>query len=107
MPEANMAMNRNMTPTPESSAGASQQYKMYSDIPMDTYGPDIEQKPLEDTHLMNSTVRSFTWSNVTVTVKDVKTKLPKAILTSASGAIEAGKCCTHARYLLVTYFSIR
>jgi len=57
----------------------------------DTYSFDIEQKALDGTHLLNTTVQNFIWQNITVTVKDNKTKLPKAILDNVSGIVEAGQ----------------
>ncbi|GME23629.1 ABC transporter protein [Neofusicoccum parvum] len=41
--------------------------------------------------LTNSTVSSYSWNNVTVTVKDRQTKSPKQILCAASGVVKAGE----------------
>lgn len=41
--------------------------------------------------LANNTVASYSWDNVTVTVKDRQTKSPKQILSSASGIVKAGE----------------
>jgi hypothetical protein len=57
----------------------------------DLYSVDIEQKAVEDAHLMNDTVKNFVWQGVTVKVKANKTKEPKAILDSVDGIVEAGK----------------
>src|SRR5277367_6461236 len=40
----------------------------------DPYVVDIEQKAVDDAHLMNDIVQDFVWQGVTVTVKDFKTK---------------------------------
>jgi len=42
-------------------------------------------------HLTNDTVRSFSWDNVTVTVKDRTTKKPLDILSDVNGYVEAGE----------------
>lgn len=52
---------------------------------------DPEQQAVADAHLNNSTVKSVTWSGVTVTVKDRETKKPKNIVDEAAGAVEAGE----------------
>lgn len=41
--------------------------------------------------LTNEAVQSFTWENITVTVKDRKTKQPLNLLSSVSGIVEAGE----------------
>jgi hypothetical protein len=41
-------------------------------------------------HLKNTTVHSLSWRDVTVTVKDRETKLPKAIVDNVEGIIHAG-----------------
>lgn len=52
---------------------------------------DIEKGTVMDyAHLTNTSVHSFSWENVTVTVKDRKTKQPLEILTNINGVIEAG-----------------
>jgi len=58
--------------------------------PHDAYAVDIEQKAVEDSHLMNDTVRHFAWQGVTVTVKEHGTKLPKTILEGVNGIVKAG-----------------
>lgn len=57
----------------------------------DPYTVDIEQKAVDDAHLMNNTVQDFVWQGVTVTVKDFKTKEPKAILDNVDGIVKAGR----------------
>jgi hypothetical protein len=59
-------------------------------ITPDGYSVDIEQKVVDETHLSNTTVRSFTWQGVTVAVKDRKTKRPKVILDNVEGMATAG-----------------
>ncbi|EDN99528.1 hypothetical protein SS1G_02382 [Sclerotinia sclerotiorum 1980 UF-70] len=54
---------------------------------------DVELAAVDDEHLKNTTVRNLIWKNVTVTVKDYKTKEPKAILDDLSGVVEAGEIC--------------
>lgn len=52
---------------------------------------DIEKGTVAEDHLRNTTVQSISWSNVTVTVKDRETKLPKTIVEDAEGIVEAGE----------------
>ncbi|KAG4032838.1 hypothetical protein MFRU_006g03010 [Monilinia fructicola] len=54
---------------------------------------DVEKSAVDEMHLQNTTVRNFIWKDVAVTVKDNKTKEPKAILSDVSGAVEAGEIC--------------
>ncbi|KAF5633056.1 ATP-binding protein cassette [Fusarium sp. NRRL 52700] len=54
---------------------------------------DSEQRPVAEKHLLNTTIKNFTWRNVTVTVKDRKTKQPKAIVDNVEGIVEAGEIC--------------
>lgn len=56
----------------------------------DGYAIDIEQKVVDDTHLMNNTVRNYLWQGITVTVKDRKTKEPTNILENVNGIVRAG-----------------
>lgn len=42
-------------------------------------------------HLTNDTVQSFSWEDITVTVKDRATKQPLNILSGVSGIIQAGE----------------
>lgn len=51
---------------------------------------DSEQRPVAEKHLLNTTIKNFTWRNVTVTVKDRETKQPKAIVDNVEGIVEAG-----------------
>jgi hypothetical protein len=52
---------------------------------------DIEQCAQDTSYLNNSVVQSLAWSDVTVTVSDRETKLPKQILSAVSGYVAAGK----------------
>jgi hypothetical protein len=63
---------------------------IYKHITQDAFNIDIEQSAVDDSQLMNDTVQNFLWKNVTVTVKDHKTKQPKAILKDVDGMVEAG-----------------
>lgn len=49
---------------------------------------DLERYESIGDHLDNTTVRSLSWRDITVHVKDRKTKQPIAILSSASGFVE-------------------
>jgi len=52
---------------------------------------DIEQCAHDTSYLNNSVVQNLAWSDVTVTVPDRETKLPKQILSAVSGYVVAGK----------------
>jgi hypothetical protein len=54
------------------------------------FSVDVEQRPVDEAHLQNTTVHSFTWQGVKVTVKDRKTKQPKVILDGIDGSAKAG-----------------
>lgn len=41
--------------------------------------------------LVNNTVQSYSWSNVTVTVKNSKSREPLDILSGVSGIVQAGE----------------
>jgi ABC-type multidrug transport system ATPase subunit len=55
--------------------------------------PDIEKgtDTSDFAHLTNDIVQTFSWENVTVTVKDRATKQPLDILSNVSGILEAGE----------------
>ncbi|KAK3692840.1 P-loop containing nucleoside triphosphate hydrolase protein [Podospora appendiculata] len=59
----------------------------------EAYNVDVEQRPLAEAHLVNTTVRSISWRDITVTVKDRETKLPKTIVGNVHGIVEAGEIC--------------
>ncbi|KAF2105736.1 ATP-binding cassette transporter-like protein [Lophiotrema nucula] len=53
---------------------------------------DIEKDAGGDyAHLTNNAVSSYSWENVTVTVKDRQSKQPKDILSSVTGSVQAGE----------------
>ncbi|KAI9763697.1 MAG: hypothetical protein M1840_009170 [Geoglossum simile] len=52
---------------------------------------DPEQNWKHDSQLDNHSVHSFTWKNVSVTVKDRKTKDLKKILSKVDGCVKAGE----------------
>ena len=51
---------------------------------------DVEKGATDYAHLTNTTVHSFSWEDVVVTVKDRKTKQPLDILAGVNGIVEAG-----------------
>jgi hypothetical protein len=51
---------------------------------------DVE-KNADYAHLSNTSVKSYAWENVTVTVKDRSTKQPTVILNKCSGIVNAGE----------------
>ncbi|KAJ4324157.1 hypothetical protein N0V84_003990 [Fusarium piperis] len=62
---------------------------------MDSLEPtmDLEECPVAEKHLLNTTVKNLTWRGVTVTVKDRETKKPKTIVDNVEGIVEAGEIC--------------
>ena len=62
----------------------------------DTSAADVEKNDMDYSSLRNDTVRNFTWQDVTVTIKDRRTKKPKAILANVDGYVEAGKIYFYA-----------
>jgi hypothetical protein len=64
---------------------------VYKGLPQSAFNIDIEQKVVDDCHLLNDTVRNFVWRGVKVVVKDRKTKQPKTILEDVAGVVEAGE----------------
>jgi hypothetical protein len=52
---------------------------------------DIEQYAHDTSYLNNNVVQSLAWKDVTVTVPDRETKLPKEILGGVNGYVAAGK----------------
>ncbi|GES57307.1 ABC transporter [Aspergillus terreus] len=51
--------------------------------------PDLEGN--EHQFLMNHSVHSFSWSDLTVTVKDRRTKQPRNLIDGSSGSVQAGE----------------
>ncbi|KAF2031371.1 P-loop containing nucleoside triphosphate hydrolase protein [Setomelanomma holmii] len=61
-------------------------------MPVSNHSADVEKAAGQEfTHLTNDTVKSFSWENVTVTVKDRATQQPLDILSGVNGIIEAGE----------------
>jgi hypothetical protein len=52
---------------------------------------DVEKSGGEYTQLINTSVHTFGWKDVTVTVNDRHTKQPKDILQNVNGIVKAGK----------------
>lgn len=53
---------------------------------------DVEKGAVGDyAHLTNTAVHSFSWQDVTVSVKDRKTKQPLDILSGVNGIVKAGE----------------
>ncbi|ESZ90228.1 hypothetical protein SBOR_9382 [Sclerotinia borealis F-4128] len=88
-------LDRTMTDTATSTLSqVSGKAEQENDMePRTQFNTDVERSAVDDTHLKNTTVRNFVWKDVTVTVKDNKTKQPKAILDGVSGVVEAGEIC--------------
>ncbi|EPS45883.1 hypothetical protein H072_154 [Dactylellina haptotyla CBS 200.50] len=56
------------------------------------FGPaDLELNRIQTSHLINDAVDHFSWKNLTVTVKDRKTKKAIQILDNAHGIVNAGE----------------
>jgi hypothetical protein len=51
---------------------------------------DVEKVGLESALLTNHLVQSFSWENVTVTVKDRRTKQALELLSNVRGIVKAG-----------------
>jgi hypothetical protein len=52
---------------------------------------DAEKNAGEYSQLINTSVQSFSWKDVTVTVKERNTKQPKDILHGINGFVKAGE----------------
>lgn len=52
---------------------------------------DIEKNEDDHSHLTNTTISSFCWEDVSVTVKDRSSHQPKNLLTNVSGSLAAGQ----------------
>jgi hypothetical protein len=83
-----MAYDDNMAP--QSSTTSHTGENEIKPANQDSFLVDVEQKMLDDCHLMNDVVRNYCWQGVKVVVKDHETKAPKAILQDISGVVEAG-----------------
>jgi len=51
---------------------------------------DIEKRAGDNNHLQNTTVHEFVWQDITVTVKDHKTKQSRTLLEGVNGIVKAG-----------------
>ena len=52
---------------------------------------DVEKDAgLDYAHLTNTTIKSFGWENISVTVKDRHSKQPKDILSNINGFVKPG-----------------
>jgi hypothetical protein len=51
---------------------------------------DVEKDAGADYALTNTSVQSYSWENVTVTVKDRQTKQLKELLSGINGIVKAG-----------------
>ena len=60
--------------------------------------PDVEKNGGDYAHLTNTSIKSFGWEGISVTVKDRQTKQPKDILSSVNGMIKAGKTSLSLHY---------
>ncbi|OPB44740.1 half-sized ABC transporter [Trichoderma guizhouense] len=56
-----------------------------------TAATDTEMNQVENAHLINDTINSFSWTNLEVAVKDRKTKATLTILSDAAGIVNAGE----------------
>ncbi|CBF69609.1 hypothetical protein AN6369.2 [Aspergillus nidulans FGSC A4] len=53
--------------------------------------PDVEQNAGSHDFLMNHSVQSFSWSDLTVSVRDRRTKQPLNLIESVSGSVQQGE----------------
>lgn len=51
---------------------------------------DIEQKSGENAYLTNTTIGTFAWQGINVSIKDGKSSQSKAILENVEGYVNAG-----------------
>lgn len=51
---------------------------------------DIEQRPVDEKHFLNTTVHRISWSGLTVAVKDRRTGQTKNILDNVEGLVNSG-----------------
>lgn len=67
---------------------ANEQYYLMENMDREM---DLEQRPVAEKHLLNTTVKNLTWRGVTVTVKDRESTELKPIVNNVEGVVEAGK----------------
>lgn len=51
---------------------------------------DVEKTAGDYAHLTNTSISTFSWEDVSVTVKDRQSRKPKTILSNVSGTLKAG-----------------
>jgi len=51
---------------------------------------DIEKHGGDYSHLSNTTLHSFAWNDITVTISARNAHVPKMLLTDVNGAVKAG-----------------
>ena len=68
---------------------------------------DIEKNAsIDKSFFSNSSVDSFSWSNIAVTVKDRRTKQPLNILSNVNGVVKAGEFTSRSLSIYeLTFFS--
>lgn len=57
---------------------------------IDSFVLDVEQKSVDDAYLNNSTISTFAWQGINVTIKDRESSQPKAILENVEGYVNTG-----------------
>jgi ABC-type multidrug transport system ATPase subunit len=62
-------------------------------LPSDQYSVDrdLEKSVEQNSHFINDSVHNLSWDNLSITVKDRKTKAPLKLLDSTFGHVEAGQ----------------
>jgi hypothetical protein len=68
---------------------------------------DCEKGSVDYLHLQNAIVRSYSWEQVTVEVKDRTTKQPLKLLNDVSGHINAGQLSLALRSTLLLMSTTR
>lgn len=63
---------------------------MEAELPTKKDDFDLERNEAHQ-FLMNNTVQSFAWSDLRVTVKDRRTKLPRQLIDGISGSVQQGR----------------
>ncbi|KAH6621251.1 P-loop containing nucleoside triphosphate hydrolase protein [Chaetomium sp. MPI-SDFR-AT-0129] len=54
---------------------------------------DPEKRPATETNFLNASVKTLSWSGLTVTVKDRETGQAKTLVENIAGSVQAGECC--------------
>lgn len=63
---------------------------MQNGIPLDSFSSADLEKNEANRFLMNDIVQDFSWSGLTVTVKDRQTKQARDLINDVSGSIQQG-----------------